>query len=248
VDTDFGTGALPGISWRRANPLPRLGPNACHLWLAELRRFSSVEPDLIETLDADERRRRERYATTALRARFAIAHGTLRSVLGRYLDCSPKAVRIRRTPLGKPCLAVPSSIDLQFSMTYSRDIVIIAVSRLMLGVDVEAVRPRDDLASIISYSCTSREREFINSLGSADARLAAFYRAWTCKEALVKALGVGLHVPPAHIPVLAGLDQAFRIQTVRYSGWVLQTFAPLREYIGALATAGAVGEVAFLLA
>jgi 4'-phosphopantetheinyl transferase len=60
-----------------------------------------------------------------------------------------------------------------------------------VGIDVEQMRPTIDAASIVDRYFSAGERATWHSLPE-HARLAAFFRCWTRKEAYLKARGIGL--------------------------------------------------------
>lgn len=62
-----------------------------------------------------------------------------------------------------------------------------------VGIDVEETRAIPDIAELAAQ-LHPREREGIRSLAASE-RTAAFYRCWTRKEAVLKALGKGLGLP-----------------------------------------------------
>jgi len=63
-----------------------------------------------------------------------------------------------------------------------------------IGVDVELVRELDDLLSVADGHFSAAERRALRALPAAE-RHTGFFRCWTRKEALVKALGEGLGYP-----------------------------------------------------
>lgn len=72
-----------------------------------------------------------------------------------------------------------------------------------LGVDLEAVAARDELDGMADLTFSSFERTAFESAGDA-ARLAAFFRVWTRKEAALKALGDGFAREPRTLHVGLG--------------------------------------------
>ena len=69
-----------------------------------------------------------------------------------------------------------------------------------VGVDVEAVRLLPDMESMASQVFTPFERAVFDGLASA-ARVPAFFRGWTRKEAALKALGDGFYREPSTLHV-----------------------------------------------
>lgn len=122
---------------------------------------------------------------------YVAAHGALRLILAAVLGTSPQEISYVNGPHGKPSLVRG---DVSFNISHTGDMAVVAVSRTPIGVDIEAVRPADDLLGM------ARERfpkEHIVALENcpAEALPAQFFRFWTLSEALVKALGRGLTQP-----------------------------------------------------
>jgi 4'-phosphopantetheinyl transferase len=60
-----------------------------------------------------------------------------------------------------------------------------------IGVDVEKLRPMPDLRRLSQRYFSANEFRRVQS-SPEDQRIEAFFRCWTCKEAYLKACGVGL--------------------------------------------------------
>jgi 4'-phosphopantetheinyl transferase len=81
------------------------------------------------------------------------------------------------------------------SLSHSGDVVVCGLAPSgLLGVDVERVRPRKQWDGLADFALHPDERSRLAELPEA-ARWQGFYRVWTLKEALAKALGVGLALP-----------------------------------------------------
>ena len=94
-------------------------------------------------------------------------------------------------PYGKPYS--PGS-GVHFSISHSGSMVWAAFCReATVGIDVENQLPLPDLADLTTQ-LHPREAQAIDHF-SAEERTAAFYRCWTRKEAVLKALGKGLSLP-----------------------------------------------------
>jgi 4'-phosphopantetheinyl transferase len=156
--------------------------------------FLSVagEPSALDEalLDDDERARSMRFVRPPDRRRFVLAHAALRLFLARCLDIHPAAVRYENGVHGKPRLA-PGLPSLEFNLSHSGGLGVVAVARdRPVGVDVEQLRDVPDALSIADTHFSAAEREVLRSLPPAEQR-GAFFRCWTRKEAVVKAVGEG---------------------------------------------------------
>jgi 4'-phosphopantetheinyl transferase len=115
-------------------------------------------------------------------------------LLAAELGCAPREIAFAFSPAGKPSLA--HGCGLTFNATHGDDLVAVAVSReIEVGIDVERIRPIAERAAIVRQFFHPAEARAIDALPPADAEL-AFFRCWTRKEAISKALGLGLSLPP----------------------------------------------------
>ncbi len=144
-------------------------------------------------LNAHELAQAERRLDAEHGYRFAMARRGIRLILGRELSCFPQDIRFEVGDHGKPRIeGLPASHDpaLSFNLSHSGDLAVLAVSRDgEVGVDVERVRDID--LRIARRYFTGREAEEIAAAESSH-QLAAFFRVWTAKEAVVKATGEGI--------------------------------------------------------
>jgi len=126
---------------------------------------------------------------------------------------------------------------LYFNLTHSDGLAALGVSAAPeLGVDVEQVRPlKEDIAERFF---SPGEVAALRALPE-DQQLPAFYRCWTRKEAVVKAIGEGLSRPLDSFDVTLDADAA---RLLRMDGeddgpqvWQLAHFAPAPGFAGAVA-------------
>ncbi len=172
--------------------MPVLRPGEVHIWTALLP--STLPPEITITLSADERDRARRFHFAEDCFRYVFAHAVLRDVLSRYLHCPPRDIRFARNPFGKPFVDANGSRLPEFNLSHAGRVILVGLcDGRCVGIDVEEIRPIDDLLSIARSQYTPQEYAFI--LAQPSGRLErAFFRCWTRKEAYVKALGKGLSI------------------------------------------------------
>jgi len=172
-----------------------LRKNEVHIWSSPLKCAESSLSALRGVLCEEETERASRNSSSALRDRFVAVRGTLRHLLGRYLNRAPDNIRFIYGPHGKPSVA--SNEALQFSQTHSEDWVAYAFARgCSLGIDMERLRALPDMGKIASRMFCADEAAEIRQLPAGEQER-AFLCCWTRKEAYAKVEGRGL---------LAGFD------------------------------------------
>lgn len=147
---------------------------------------------LFDLLDADEQARAERFRFAQHSRRFIVAHAAVRCILAQRLAAAPGELRFSRNAHGKPFLS--SHGGLLFSLSHSHELALCALAVSgELGVDVEWRRhlKHGDLARRFF---AADEAAGLAGLAEED-QVAGFFACWTCKEAYVKAKGLGLSLP-----------------------------------------------------
>lgn len=126
-------------------------------------------------------------------------HHQLLRILSFYHNDKSAPVELRRDAFGK--LRAAAAGGPSFSLAYSGGYGVYAVADgAGVGVDCEAVRALEDLTDVAALHFTSAEQATLSNRAPSE-RLSLFYRLWTRKEALVKALGLGLSYPIARLSI-----------------------------------------------
>lgn len=149
-------------------------------------------PAFASALPSDERARAARFRRPASRARFVAGRVVLRELLGRCVQRAASDGPFVSSPAGKPhLLAGPS-----FSISHSGNMVLVALARADVGVDVEAPRPLRDPVTLARRWLDPPAAEDLAGMDPG-ARPAAFLALWTRHEAVLKCRGVGLAGSPS---------------------------------------------------
>ena len=127
---------------------------------------------------------------------YIAAHWLLRSTLARLAGVEAVALRFGTGDHGKPALDHPVTTPrLEFNLSHTAQCVAVAVTwGLAVGVDVEAVAAERLDAPMEAMIFTPAEAGLMAQL-SGEARIRRGVGIWTMKEALLKAIGIGLDVP-----------------------------------------------------
>jgi 4'-phosphopantetheinyl transferase len=176
----------------------------------------------------------------------------LRTLLAGYLDCDPQRLRIERDVHGKPRVIDPLKPEfatgLDFNLSHSGGALLVGVSRgQALGVDLETPRrPRQVLELARRYFDPGEAAALANL--PEDRRETAFLQLWSCKEAVLKALGRGIAFGLDR--VVFELDRAGAVTSLqKLDGeatpalWHVVRLQPAVAYSGALAWRGPVHSV-----
>lgn len=149
-------------------------------------------------LDDAERQRAARFLYPGPRRRYILLRGALRALLCDRIGCASRDLAFEAAEHGKPYAIVsgrPAAAQFNVSDSGWHGLIAIAESG-RVGVDVEERSPSRDLDGLIGTVFGEDEHAAILAAG-ARRKVELFYRLWTLKEALLKALGTGLYLDPA---------------------------------------------------
>lgn len=174
-------------------------PTDVDVWLLTMSMLPTADAatspglDGVPHLDAAERARAAAFRRPADRWRFALTRAALRERLAAQVDRPAAALRFVTEGNGRPVLADEGGpAGLTFNVSHSGDRALLAISRRRrVGVDIEAMRAGFDWRELTSLVCTPDEVASLAAMDDA-SQYPAFLRCWTAKEAVLKALGLGI--------------------------------------------------------
>lgn len=146
---------------------------------------------LSQILSDDERRKAARFVFENHRRLYVTAHALLR--YGLWCATSRTDMQFTVNRFGKPeILEIVGAPIVKFNISHSGALAICSLSsRFEVGVDIEEVNETRSFEDVVATQFTPYEQDQLAAYSGA-ARADAFFRLWTLKEALVKALGIGL--------------------------------------------------------
>jgi len=168
---------------------------AVHIWQACFADWEPQAARLAAWLSADERARMRRFREPALAARYAIGRGLLRQLLAGCLGDDPAALAFRVNGWGKPSLRDTSAVHFNVTHTQERLMIALCAGR-PVGIDAERIDEGPISDAEVERVLAPDERAYWHGL-TAEAQTAFFFQTWVRKEAVLKALGVGLQIEPS---------------------------------------------------
>ena len=178
---------------------------------------SERETSAIGWLDRSELARLERMQAAPRRREFVLCRSALRAILCGRLVCDNTQLSFEDSEQGKPSArvrAAPATID--FSVSHSGGHALIAVvEEGRVGIDVEDRSTARDIDGAASLTFTTAEQAELAAMGGA-RKTEFFYRIWTMKEALIKALGVGFGLNPSRFEIPPAMRSGARHCVFRF--------------------------------
>ncbi len=192
-------------------------------------------------LNPDELERWNRFRVDRPKREFALCRAALRYLLCLQLGCENSQLCFGLAKYGKPFALVNGKpVNVRFNVTHSDPHGLITITQgVRVGIDVEQSSRKRDFDGIASMVFGPNEQAEIASLsGEEKARL--FFRFWTLKEALVKALGTGLSMKLTEVEISPEIRRGaqrgiFQFPEMPETSWALEDLST-PEYSAAIAS------------
>jgi 4'-phosphopantetheinyl transferase len=230
--------------WKIPQSKLTLAEKDIHVWRADLDLPIIGFQKLYQTLSVDEKKRAERFYFEKDRRRFIAGRGTLRTILGCYLNVEPSRLQFCYGKNGKPHLADTfGNAVIHFNISQSEGLALYAFSRgYEIGVDIERIRDIPEMDQIAERFFSEGENSIFRALPESKKK-EAFFNCWVRKEAFIKAKGDGLGFGLDHFEVsLAPGEPAALLSTtgdpIEASRWSLRELDLWPTFIAALAVEG----------
>jgi len=161
-------------------------------WL-KLSSYSGEVARLKTYLTCDEIERAYKYKFDIDRTRFIVGRALLRKMLGDILDYDPFQIKIESNNYRKLFLSNVEQQHLHFNLSHSEDYIIYAFCfNDDVGIDIEKIDPTINHLEIANNYFSADEIAYLKNSSDQNRGVERFFRIWTRKEALLKAMGIGL--------------------------------------------------------
>jgi 4'-phosphopantetheinyl transferase len=185
-------------------------------------------------LSEPDRDRANRFRFPEDLARFILGRRLLTAMISEHRGASPQPLELAVTEHGRPFLADDTA--LAFSISHAGTLVAVALALdARVGLDVESLDRRLQLDPLAERIFNPTDLARFRTLPPA-SRHAAFFRAWTGKEAILKAQGIGLFGGVQEISVpMEEKSNSTTVPGPDKSTWHLVPLTLPAGYLGAVA-------------
>lgn len=128
---------------------------------------------------------------------------TTTALLAKYSGVPPEKISIGRTPNNKPVLLSPAERQLHFNISHSGRWLAVALAQKAIGIDIEKIQQPFSLHAVMQDYFSSAERDFVTQ---SQNPLSSFFKIWTRKEALIKAMDHAIDEDIRHLRCLNGIN------------------------------------------
>lgn len=169
--------------------------------------FQSKIPELEKILSEKETERMARFLFYEDKICYLAVHALLKKQLSENLGEKEQDIDINYFNNEKPFI---NGIDLDFNISHSGHLfsfIIANNNKLQVGVDIERIKTMDDMKSIsLNYFSDIECAYIFEPVSDETEQLYRFYEVWTCKEAFLKMIGIGLYTDLSKITVTPGIN------------------------------------------
>lgn len=173
----------------------RPAPGTIHLWVFDI----APQAGLLTALSDADQARAASFIHPQDQQRYARSRAALRWVLADQTGTPALDLPLWVDNMGKPHL--PNDMGCPFNLSHSGDVAVVAIgSHQPVGVDVEPWSQQTGMLDLIDQFMSPSEQGQLKD-GTTTQATACCLRAWTRKEAALKALGCGLSLDARRVEV-----------------------------------------------
>jgi len=162
--------------------------NSADVYFAETTDLAGIYSGLKQYLGKEELARADRFVYDKDRSTYVSCHAILRLILAKRLRLGPLDISFINGVYNKPKL--PGD-PLFFNITHTVNaFAVVIADNFEAGIDMESVNRTMNYNGIIGNFFSESEGKYIRQIPEEEN--SRFYKLWTRKEALLKALGTGI--------------------------------------------------------
>lgn len=190
-------------------------------------------------LSLEENQKASKFIFDLDRIRFVNTRYLIRKILARYLSIDHNEVEFKYNIYGKPQIKNNFPSNIEFNISHSQDIIVCVFSCNPIGVDLENIHYDIDTNMLQDSNIFTINELHLLQNSSFKEKIIMFYKLWTCKEAHLKRLGIGISNSLSEFEVSEDLSNIFYIKENIINNNMKSILIPLtslpQNYIGTIA-------------
>ncbi|MBX4266846.1 4'-phosphopantetheinyl transferase family protein [Clostridium estertheticum] len=165
-----------------------------HAWIIDVRSFNNYIKDIKETLSDEEIKKSGEIKIKNNELLFCLRKGITRIILSSFLNMKPNEIKYSRNVYGRPFISNSYYKDFRFNISHSKEYLFVGIAtKGDIGVDIEKTNLKLRYSLLAESVFSPKELVMYNNYNELN-KLCSFYKAWVQKEAISKALGVGISI------------------------------------------------------
>lgn len=236
---------------RTINKKITLVDNELHLWRTKVSEHTNNMDHYWHLLTKDEQVHAKAFYFAEDSNRYIVTRAILRKLIAGYLGIFPQDILFQYTKYGKPylCLNLKNNSQLlKFNLSHSKDAIIYGITKnINIGVDIEFINKDFAIDDLVEQCCSRQEQNTLITLLD-EQKYSYFYNLWVVKEALVKAMGLGLSYDLKQIHVNFNKNKLINATNVVNNEklyWTQNIFLTYNDYCSAFAISKPADKVLF---
>lgn len=163
--------------------------------ISELQKIIYIS-DAKKYLDKNDTEKLEAIKSASRSLEFIYGRYVCKKVIAMYIKPFLSGLNFKYDSRGKPYIECYDK-PVKFNLSHSGDFLALVVADKEVGMDIEIVNEAmlPDIKNIAVDQYLEHEAQVVISSSDDASLFSTFYRFWTCKEAALKAIGVGLYHP-----------------------------------------------------
>ena len=175
-----------------------------HIWFVNIDSLNLNLSTSMNSLPSEIKKQLQSIRTTYKKEISIKRNYILLKILSYYLQRDISRIEINYTEFGKPF--IPQS-EFKFNVSNSFNYLLVGISQNNeIGVDIEKIRNNIDYTKLVTRYFTENEKKAFNNFNE-KIRKEIFFEWWTIKESLIKATGLGMHLPLNSFEVPLNADE-----------------------------------------
>ena len=184
------------INWLEPKEIIVPQSNEVHIWFVDIDGIHVDTTNLKQYFSEIDIQRFQSISTKDKKEKTIKRQYTLLKILSYYLHSEFNEISLGYAEYEKPYLSSDcNNKHLQFNTSNSYNFMMVGITvDNEIGVDIEKIRTTVDYEKLIKKFFSEKEKEVFFQMDE-DKQEQTFFQWWTMKESVIKAIGLGMHLP-----------------------------------------------------